>query len=188
MTEKMTQKREAPNIEKAMQQIRRAQKALDQQFPIDFRSFLEIVTQTPDRMIRNVFQYFHDMVKAYVGTGVDEYPDDPESIKYVDYDCTRLFVENSDHPFLADRLFANRFVKQVESMRQGQAVFRICLNASQGFELRFHDIAGRIVTQVRGQGIEGAMQHVSIALPGCGVFFAELTDGSFRQIRRLVAW
>lgn len=69
--------------------------------------------------MRNIFQLFHDMVKAYVGPGVDEYSDDPESISYVDYDCSRLFVEGSDHPFFADRLFANRLMKQVESMRQG---------------------------------------------------------------------
>ena len=119
MAEKMITKRETPNIEKAMQQIRRAQGALEQRFPIDFKAFLDCVVRHPDSMIRNVFQYFHDMIKAYVGAGVGEYPDDPESIKYVDYDCTRLFVEDSDHPFLADRLFANRFVKQVESMRQG---------------------------------------------------------------------
>ena len=119
MVQKTAISEPASNIDKAMQQIQRAQATLDQDFPITFRAFLERVVQQPDTMIRNVFQYFHDMVKAYVGTGVDEYPDDPESIKYVDYDCTRLFVEDSDHPFLPDRLFANRFVKQVESMRQG---------------------------------------------------------------------
>lgn len=119
MAERVTSMRETPNIKKAMQQIRRGQGSLDQQLPIDFKTFLERVVHNPDLMIRNVFQYFHDMVNTYVGAGVDEYPDDPESIQYVDYDCTKLFVEDSDHPFLADRLFANRFIKQVGSMRQG---------------------------------------------------------------------
>ncbi len=119
MTDKMTTNQETPNIEKAMQQIQRAQATLDYEYPIAFKTFLDRVVQQPDSMIRNVFQYFHDMVNAYVGVGIDEYPDDPESIKYVDYDCTRLFVEDSDHPFLADRIFANRFIKQVGSMRQG---------------------------------------------------------------------
>ena len=111
--------KETTNIEKAMQQIQRTNNALEQQAPIAFDEFLTQVTQRPAALIRNVFQFFHDMIKAYVGTGVDEYPDDPESINYVDYDCTRLFVEGSDHPFFADRLFANRFLQQVESMRQG---------------------------------------------------------------------
>lgn len=107
------------NIQKALGQIRRAGNTMEQQAPIPFETFLAQVAQRPAAMIRNVFQFFHDMVRAYVGPGVDEYPDDPESINYVDYDCTRLFVQDSDHPFFADRLFANRFIKQVESMRQG---------------------------------------------------------------------
>ncbi len=111
--------KETTNIDKAMQQIRRTTNTLDQQAPIPFNEFLTHVAHRPAALIRNVFQFFHDMIKAYVGTGVDEYPDDPETINYVDYDCNRLFVEGSDHPFFADRLFANRFIKQVESMRQG---------------------------------------------------------------------
>jgi hypothetical protein len=54
-----------------------------------------------------------------VGEGVDEYPNDPESIQYVSYDCSRLFVEGADHPFFADRLFANRLVNHVEALRSG---------------------------------------------------------------------
>ena len=110
---------ELSNIQKAMEHLHSTQANLDQQTPIPFQSFLELVSRNPQALIRNVFQFFHDMVKAYVGEGFDEYPDDPESIQYVDYDCTRLFVEGSDHPFFADRLFANRLIKQVASMRQG---------------------------------------------------------------------
>ena len=57
------------------------------------------------------------MISTYVGLGQDEYPDDPESIKYVNYDCRRLFVDNSDRPFFADRLFANRLIKHVDAMK-----------------------------------------------------------------------
>lgn len=110
---------ELNNIQKAMQHIQRTKAFRDKQSPIPFDTFLELVIQRPTYMIRNVFQFFYDMVNAYVGEGVDEYPDDPESIRYVNYDCSRLFVEGSDHPFFADRLFANRLIKQVESMRQG---------------------------------------------------------------------
>jgi predicted Ser/Thr protein kinase len=110
---------EPSNIQKAMEQLHSTQANMDQQTPMPFQSFLELVTRRPKAMIRNVFQFFHDMATAYVGEGFDEYPDDPESIQYVDYDCSRLFVEGSDHPFFADRLFANRLMKQVASMRQG---------------------------------------------------------------------
>jgi predicted Ser/Thr protein kinase len=110
---------ELSNTDKAMQHIQRAKTAMDQQAQIPFESFLKIVAARPTAVIRNVFQFFHDMINAYVAEGVDEYQDDPESINYVDYDCTRLFVEGSDHPFLADRPFANRLMKQVLNMRQG---------------------------------------------------------------------
>lgn len=107
------------NLDKAMQHLQRPVSSLEHQVPIPFVTFLEQAAKRPTILIRNIFQYFHDMVKAYTGEGVDEYPDDPESIKYVDYDCNELFVRDSDHPFFADRLFANRLIKQVESMRQG---------------------------------------------------------------------
>ena len=107
------------NIDKALQHLRQSESGMDHKAPIPFVTFLEHAAERPTVLIRNIFQLFHDMVNAYTGEGVDEYPDDPESIKYVNYDCSELFVKNSDHPFFADRLFANRLIKQVESMRQG---------------------------------------------------------------------
>ena len=86
---------------------------------ISFEAFLGELTTNPSGVIRNVFQMFNDMVREYVVAGQDEYPDDPESISYVNYDCARLFVEGSDHPFFADRLFANRLISRVEAMRRG---------------------------------------------------------------------
>ena len=86
---------------------------------ISFEGFLGELTTNPSGVIRNVFQMFNDMVREYVAAGQDEYPDDPESISYVNYDCARLFVEGSDHPFFADRLFANRLISRVEAMRRG---------------------------------------------------------------------
>lgn len=110
---------EMDNIRRAMRHIRKSQVTIDNQTPISFDEYLHLVERRPAAMIRNVFQFFHDMVKAYVGVGVDEYPDDPETINFVSYDCNNLFVQGSDHPFFADRLFANRLIKQVEGMRQG---------------------------------------------------------------------
>jgi predicted Ser/Thr protein kinase len=86
---------------------------------IPFKSFIEKVADSPEILLRNVFQVFHGMIANYMGSGVDEYPDDPESIHYVYYDCSKLFEENSDRPFFADRLFANRLVNLVETMKRG---------------------------------------------------------------------
>jgi predicted Ser/Thr protein kinase len=107
------------NVRHAMHNLDRAIKDRGQPPPMPFEAFMDVLIQNPQAVIRNVFQVFHDMVKNYVGEGIDEYPDDPESIHFVYYDCTRLFVEGVDHPFFADRLFANRIISLAESMKRG---------------------------------------------------------------------
>ncbi|QWV97681.1 serine protein kinase PrkA [Geomonas nitrogeniifigens] len=86
---------------------------------MSFEEFMQLVTEQPERMMRNIFQLFHDMVRSYVSEGNDEYPEDPESINFVPYDTRKLFVQNSDRPFFADRLFANRFLSHVADMKSG---------------------------------------------------------------------
>lgn len=107
------------DIEKAIQSLNRSMIEQDQRSPIPFEEFLKVITARPTIAIRNVFQVFHDMVKTYVGEGIDEYHDDPESISFVSYDFSRLLVEDADHPFFADRLFANRFINHIEALRRG---------------------------------------------------------------------
>jgi predicted Ser/Thr protein kinase len=107
------------SIDKALDNISHQIVNVDQHRPIPFTAFLEMTVTRPETMIRNVFQVFHDLITTYVGEGVDEYPDDPESIRFVNYDCSKLFVEGSDNPFFADRLFANRLIKHVEALRLG---------------------------------------------------------------------
>lgn len=107
------------DIEKAIQSLNRSMIEQDQRSPIPFEEFLKVITARPTIAIRNVFQVFHDMVKTYVGEGIDEYHDDPESISFVSYDFSRLLVEGADHPFFADRLFANRFINHIEALRRG---------------------------------------------------------------------
>lgn len=90
-----------------------------------YEEFLELTKKEPQRVLRNIFQLFHDMVQLYIGNGEDEYPEDPESIGFIKYDCSRIFTEGSDNPFFPDRLFANRFIRQVESLKQGSQQNRI---------------------------------------------------------------
>ncbi len=86
---------------------------------IPFNKFISVLYKNPEKVIRNIFQLFYDMMKFYINKGVDEYQNDPESINYANYDCSKLFVEGSDHPFFADRLFANRLVKMVDAFKIG---------------------------------------------------------------------
>jgi hypothetical protein len=88
---------------------------------ISFKDFLNSGVDRPAYISRSIFQMLYDMIKTYVGEGIDEYPDDPESTSYVYYDCAKLFVEGTDHPFFADRLFANRLINLFASLRHGAA-------------------------------------------------------------------
>lgn len=86
---------------------------------LPYHEFMTFAAENPNIVFRNIFQRLYDMIKSHVGDGVDEYPDDPESIKYAYYDCNSLLVEGADHPFFADRLFANRLMNLINSFRQG---------------------------------------------------------------------
>ena len=107
------------SIKKALANLNQSMSRIERRCSIPFEEFLNQLAANPPLVIRNVFQIFHDMIKSYVGDGIDEYPDDPESIHYVLYDCSRLFVEGSDYPFFADRLFANRLISLVEALKRG---------------------------------------------------------------------
>lgn len=107
------------DVKKVMENLSQNMESSDQRKPVPFNKFLEYLVSEPQIVIRNIFHVFHDMIKSYVGDGFDEYPDDPESIGFMYYDSTSLLVEDTDHPFFADRLFANRFVNKVKAMRQG---------------------------------------------------------------------
>jgi predicted Ser/Thr protein kinase len=114
-------------VDAALRGLSHAVGTLEQRQPVPFAEFLRHLVADPLIVMRNIFQVFHDMVKSYVGEGLDEYPDDPESIHYVYYDCNRLFVQDVDHPFFADRLFANRLVGLVEDMKRGAQQNKIYL-------------------------------------------------------------
>lgn len=107
------------NIKNAIKNVNHSMTEVSRRSTISFEDFLEVLTQKPTDVIRNAFQVFHDMIKTYVGEGYNEYPDDPESIGFVHYDCSKLFIEGSDTPFFADRLFANRLINLVEALKRG---------------------------------------------------------------------
>lgn len=95
--------------------------------PLPLNDYLQLVLTEPAKSVRNVFQIFHDMVVSNILGGIDEYPNDPETIHYMPYDCSRLFIEGSQHPFFADRLLANRLVNLVESWKSGAQQNKIYL-------------------------------------------------------------
>ena len=86
---------------------------------LTFDQFLNYSADKPDSIFRNIFQLFYDFIHEYISEGADEYPDDPESIGFIDYDCSQLLVNDADNPFFADRLFANKLVGLKSSFRRG---------------------------------------------------------------------
>lgn len=104
---------------KALSYLRAEMEKKEKRTVMIFDEFLGLTVSVPKKVLRNIFQLFHDMVRTYVISGKDEYPDDPESIGFVNHDCKKIFVEGANNAFFADRLFANRFVRQAESFRRG---------------------------------------------------------------------
>ncbi|MCP4579246.1 MAG: serine protein kinase PrkA [Deltaproteobacteria bacterium] len=90
----------------------------EQRTPLSFEAFVEELVLRPSFLLRNIFQVFHDMVKGHLGEGVNDYPDDHESIGFYEYDCASLFTEEVDHPFFADRIFANRLMNLVNALKR----------------------------------------------------------------------
>lgn len=84
-----------------------------------FNDFLHMASEEPELIFRDIFQYFHDMMRYYVPEGVDEYGESEHSVGFMHYDFQRLFVENCDDPFFADRLFANRLMNLVSEFKKG---------------------------------------------------------------------
>jgi len=93
--------------------------------PIAFQEFLSTLKVRPSQILRNIFQSFHDMIKSYVDESEESITGDLEKLKFTNYDCTRLFVEDSINPYFPDMLFANRFMKQMEYLRHGAQQNRI---------------------------------------------------------------
>jgi hypothetical protein len=88
------------DLSKAMSNLEKTREQLQQSPVLSYGDFLQEVIRNPHRMLRNVYQIYLDMIGSFVDEGVDEYGHDPESIGFLKYDCSKLFVDGSDRPFL----------------------------------------------------------------------------------------
>jgi predicted Ser/Thr protein kinase len=113
------------NIRRAMEIITGNKSGRNQHPPLPFEAFVERLVEKPAFLLRNIFQVFHDMVKGHLGEGVDKDPDDHESIGFYEYDCASLFTQGVDHPFFADRIFANRLMNLVNTLKRSAQQNRI---------------------------------------------------------------
>lgn len=86
---------------------------------VSWEEFLKLLNKEPFKLLRNIFQYNSDMIDYYVGEGINEYPEDPESINYVYYDMSKLF-QRTYEPFFSDRLFSNRFMNTFSNLKNNR--------------------------------------------------------------------
>ena len=106
------------DIDEILNDFDQASREKIKHYSLTFKDYLNILRESPGLLIRDIFQLIYDMVHSYVPEGIDEYPDDPESVHYLKYDFYNLFIKESDSPFFADRLFANRFMNLIKSFNQ----------------------------------------------------------------------
>jgi len=86
---------------------------------LTFNEFLYVASTQTELIFRDIFKYFHDMIEHYVPEGVDDFEITDDSVGFIKYDFSKLFTEDCDDPFFADRLFANRFMNLVEALSKG---------------------------------------------------------------------
>ncbi len=91
----------------------------DRRVPISFAEFICRATDNPELMFRDVFQLFHDMLHHYTSEGFEDYGLSEESVGFLNYDSTDLFISDCDDPFFADRLFTNRLMDLADGFRKG---------------------------------------------------------------------
>lgn len=91
----------------------------ESRIPIPFAQFVCQASDNPEHYFRDVFQFFYDMLHHYVSEGVDDYVSSEESIGFLTYDSSKLFVTKCESPYFADRLFTNRLMHLSEAFRQG---------------------------------------------------------------------
>jgi len=112
-------KKKAKKLDGTLNNLAEEMKSFDMLDNLTFNEFLHLASTQPKLIFRDVFMYFHDMINHYVPEGEDDYQVTNDSVGFVKYDFERLFVEECDDPFFADRLFANRFIKLVKALSKG---------------------------------------------------------------------
>ena len=115
------------NIEHSLSNLAKKLQKENIHVNLQLKDFLKKISENPILTLRNTFQLIYDMIHYYIPEGINEYPNDPESISYIKYDCSNLFINNTEQPFFADRLLANRLFNVFDSFRQGVVTNKMLL-------------------------------------------------------------
>ncbi|MCX7908736.1 MAG: serine protein kinase PrkA [Ignavibacteria bacterium] len=85
--------------------------------PIEFGTFLQLTSENPRYYLRDIFQFFYDMVFYFV-----KYPSN-KRLKitnkiFEDFNLDGLLVDGCENPFYADPVFCERFIDLVKSFKK----------------------------------------------------------------------
>jgi len=94
---------------------------------LSFQDYLGLCVEQPQKTLRDILLFFVDAIKYYVPEGHDEYPHDEHSVGFVNYDFSKLFVEDCDTKFFADRLFANKFMNFISRLKERGQIDKIMI-------------------------------------------------------------
>lgn len=78
--------------------------------------FLEKLQYSPEKIIRNIYQYVSDLLYHTVGEGSDD-SGDLDFTRY--YDTSSLF-EKTSSPFFSDRIFSNKFMELFSNLKKAK--------------------------------------------------------------------
>ncbi|MCX7880626.1 MAG: serine protein kinase PrkA [Ignavibacteria bacterium] len=84
--------------------------------PIPLEAFLGLVSENPSFYLRDIFQFFYDMVFFYVRS-LQKRPK-WKDFQIWNYDLNPLLAEGCDSPFFADSIFTERFLDLVSSFKK----------------------------------------------------------------------
>lgn len=110
---------DTPAFAEPLHELSRSILNVEHRIPMSFDDFLKLAAEKPKFAFRDIFMLFYDMIKHFVPPGIEEYPDHSESIGFLQYDSSKLFVEDCDSPFFADRLFMNRLMNIINNFKAG---------------------------------------------------------------------
>lgn len=86
--------------------------------PIPFENFLVMLANNPSLYLRDIFQFFYDMIFLYV-TEQDVQQEVGFNHSFFDkHNIDNLFAKNCEVPFFADPIFSERFIDLVKSFKK----------------------------------------------------------------------
>ncbi|MBF0406223.1 MAG: serine protein kinase PrkA [Candidatus Riflebacteria bacterium] len=133
---------------------------------ISFQEFLKEFQTSGHLILRNVFQLFHDMIHHYLSESRDDFADDSESMGFLNYNLDELFINESEKPFFADRLFSNRLVNLAKSFRMSSERNKIYIfrgPAGSGKSTFLNNLLTKFEKYVRSE--EGLLYEVVWKIP-----------------------